>query len=63
MKQEVLGNIITFAHKTKSYNILVGQNVPDDLIPADATFLIECFMKQEFIRVNNVRWKLSQAKT
>lgn len=46
------GNIITFAHKTKKAitYFSVGQNVPDDLIPADATFLIECFMKQEFIR-------------
>lgn len=42
------GNIITFAHKTKKAvtYLSIGQNVPDDLIAADASFLIDCFMNQ-----------------
>jgi len=46
------GNIITFSHKTKKSitYFSIGQNVPDDLIAADATFLIDCFMKNECIK-------------
>lgn len=46
------GNLISFAHKTKKSitYFSVGQNVPDDLIPSDATFLIDCFLNQECIR-------------
>lgn len=47
------GNIISFAHKTKKSitYFSIGQNVPDDLIPADATFLIDCFMNNECSRI------------
>ncbi|RXJ99590.1 flagellar biosynthesis protein FlhF [Arcobacter sp. CECT 8986] len=40
------GNLISFAHKTKKSitYFSVGQNVPDDLIVSDASFLIDCFM-------------------
>lgn len=43
------GNLISFAHKTKKSvtYFSVGQNVPDDLIPADANYLISCFLNQE----------------
>ena len=39
------GNLISFAHKTKKSitYFSIGQNVPDDLIPADSSFLIDCF--------------------
>jgi flagellar biosynthesis protein FlhF len=42
------GNLISFAHKTKKSitYFSVGQNVPDDLIVADSTFLIDCFMNR-----------------
>jgi len=42
------GNLISFAHKTKKSitYFSVGQNVPDDLIVSDSTFLIECFMNK-----------------
>jgi len=42
------GNLISFAHKTKKSitYFSVGQNVPDDLIVSDSTFLIECFMNR-----------------
>jgi len=43
---KTFGNLISFAHKTKksiSY-FSVGQNVPDDLIVSDSSFLIDCFM-------------------
>ncbi len=46
------GNLISFSHKTKksiSY-FSVGQNVPDDLIVSDATFLIDCFMNKKCTR-------------
>ena len=46
------GNLISFSHKTKksiSY-FSVGQNVPDDLIASDATFLIDCFMNKKCTR-------------
>lgn len=46
------GNLISFAHKTKKSitYFSIGQNVPDDLIVSDATFLIDCFMNQECAR-------------
>ncbi|MCJ8327044.1 MAG: flagellar biosynthesis protein FlhF [Campylobacterales bacterium] len=39
------GNLISFSHKTKKSitYFSIGQNVPDDLIVADASFLIDCF--------------------
>ena len=43
------GNIISFAYKTKksiSY-LSNGQNVPDDLICGDDTYIIDCFMNQK----------------
>jgi flagellar biosynthesis protein FlhF len=42
------GNLVSFTHiSKKSISFLsVGQNVPDDLLPADAGFLIDCFMNQ-----------------
>jgi flagellar biosynthesis protein FlhF len=43
---KTFGNLISFSHKTKksiSY-FSIGQNVPDDLIVADSSFLIDCFM-------------------
>ena len=42
------GNLISFSHKTKKSitYFSVGQNVPDDLIVSDSTFLIECFMNK-----------------
>lgn len=43
---KTFGNLISFAHKTKksiSY-FSIGQNVPDDLIVSDSSFLIDCFM-------------------
>ena len=42
------GNLISFAHKTKKSitYFSVGQNVPDDLIVSDSSFLIECFMNK-----------------
>lgn len=42
------GNLISFSHKTKKSitYFSVGQNVPDDLIVSDATFLIDCFMNR-----------------
>jgi flagellar biosynthesis protein FlhF len=41
------GNLISFAHKTKKSitYISIGQNVPDDLIVSDSSFLIKCFMQ------------------
>jgi flagellar biosynthesis protein FlhF len=40
------GNLISFAHKTKKSitYFSIGQNVPDDLIVSDSSFLIDCFM-------------------
>jgi flagellar biosynthesis protein FlhF len=40
------GNLISFAHKTKKSitYFSIGQNVPDDLIVSDPSYLIECFM-------------------
>ncbi|WP_228135569.1 hypothetical protein [Halarcobacter anaerophilus] len=45
------GNLISFAHKTKKSIIYfsIGQNVPDDLIVSDSTFLINCFMNNSCI--------------
>jgi flagellar biosynthesis protein FlhF len=43
------GNIISFAYKVKksiSY-LSIGQNVPDDLMPADEKYLIDSFMEQK----------------
>ncbi len=42
------GSLMSFAHKSKksiSY-LSIGQNVPDDLIVADTSFLTDCFMKR-----------------
>ncbi|WP_428024106.1 flagellar biosynthesis protein FlhF [Arcobacter sp.] len=41
------GNLISFAHKTKKSitYISIGQNVPDDLVVSDSSFLIKCFMQ------------------
>ena len=46
------GNLISFAHKTKKSitYFSIGQNVPDDLIVSDSTFLIDCFMNRQCIR-------------
>ncbi|MAC83270.1 MAG: flagellar biosynthesis protein FlhF [Arcobacter sp.] len=46
------GNLISFAHKTKKSitYFSIGQNVPDDLIVSDSSFLIDCFMNNECIR-------------
>ena len=40
------GNLISFSHKTKKSitYISIGQNVPDDLIVSDSSFIIDCFM-------------------
>jgi len=42
------GSLISFAHKNKKSiaYLSVGQNVPDDLLVANADFLIDCFMKR-----------------
>ena len=42
------GSLVSFSHKNKksiSY-LSIGQNVPDDLIVANAPFLIDCFMNR-----------------
>ena len=46
------GNLISFAHKTKKSitYFSIGQNVPDDLIVSDSTFLIDCFMNKQCVR-------------
>ena len=46
------GNLISFSHKTKKSIIYfsIGQNVPDDLIVADASYLIECFSQCNLAR-------------
>lgn len=46
------GNLISFAHKTKKSitYFSIGQNVPDDLIVSDSSFLIDCFMNNECVR-------------
>lgn len=46
------GNLISFAHKTKKSitYFSIGQNVPDDLIVSDSSFLINCFMNNSCIR-------------
>ncbi|MGM0519226.1 MAG: flagellar biosynthesis protein FlhF [Campylobacterota bacterium] len=46
------GNLISFAHKTKKSitYFSIGQNVPDDLVVSDSTFLIDCFMKNRCVR-------------
>lgn len=46
------GNLISFAHKTKKSitYFSIGQNVPDDLIVSDSTFLIDCFMNNSCVR-------------
>ena len=43
------GNLITFTHKVKkpiSY-LSIGQNVPDDLILSDQSFIIDCFTNKK----------------
>ena len=46
------GNLISFAHKTKKSitYFSIGQNVPDDLIVSDSSFLIDCFMNNGCVR-------------
>ncbi|XPV69275.1 MAG: flagellar biosynthesis protein FlhF [Halarcobacter sp.] len=46
------GNLISFAHKTKKSitYFSIGQNVPDDLIVSDSSFLIDCFMNNACTR-------------
>ena len=46
------GNLISFAHKTKKSitYFSIGQNVPDDLIVSDSSFLIDCFMNNICVR-------------
>ncbi len=46
------GNLISFAHKTKKSitYFSIGQNVPDDLIVSDSSFLIDCFMNNACMR-------------
>ncbi|AXH11491.1 flagellar biosynthesis protein FlhF [Halarcobacter bivalviorum] len=46
------GNLISFAHKTKKSitYFSIGQNVPDDLIVSDSSFLIDCFMNNSCVR-------------
>ncbi|MCP4969063.1 MAG: flagellar biosynthesis protein FlhF [Arcobacter sp.] len=46
------GNLISFAHTTKKSitYFSIGQNVPDDLIVSDSSFLIDCFMNNLCIR-------------
>jgi len=46
------GNLISFSHKTKKSitYFSIGQNVPDDLIVSDSSFLIDCFMNTACIR-------------
>jgi flagellar biosynthesis protein FlhF len=46
------GNLISFSHKTKKSitYFSIGQNVPDDLIVSDSSFLIDCFMNNKCIR-------------
>ncbi|MBU3015516.1 flagellar biosynthesis protein FlhF [Poseidonibacter lekithochrous] len=46
------GNLISFSHKTKKSitYFSIGQNVPDDLIVSDSSFLIDCFMKNKCVR-------------
>lgn len=43
---KTFGNLISFAHKTKKSvcYFSIGQNVPDDLIVSDSSYLIDCFM-------------------
>ncbi|UTJ05971.1 flagellar biosynthesis protein FlhF [Arcobacter roscoffensis] len=46
------GNLISFSHKTKKSitYFSIGQNVPDDLVVSDSSFLIDCFMNNECVR-------------
>ncbi len=46
------GNLISFAHKIKKAitYFSIGQNVPDDLIVSDSSFLIDCFMNNSCAR-------------
>ncbi len=46
------GNLISFAHETKKSitYFSIGQNVPDDLIVSDSSFLIDCFMNNACAR-------------
>ena len=46
------GNLISFAHKTKKSitYFSIGQNVPDDLIVSDSSYLIDCFMNNQCVR-------------
>ena len=49
---KTFGNLISFAHKTKKSitYFSIGQNVPDDLIVSDSSFLIDCFMNNGCVR-------------
>ena len=46
------GNLISFSHKTKKSitYFSIGQNVPDDLIVSDSSYLIDCFMNSFCVR-------------
>ncbi|WP_375724480.1 flagellar biosynthesis protein FlhF [Arcobacter sp. KX21116] len=46
------GNLISFAHKTKKSitYMSIGQNVPDDLVVSNSSFLIDCFMKHTCVK-------------
>lgn len=46
------GNLISFAHKSKKSicYLSIGQNVPDDLIEANAPFVVDCFMNKGIVK-------------
>ncbi|MGB7402600.1 MAG: flagellar biosynthesis protein FlhF [Arcobacter sp.] len=46
------GNLISFAHKTKKSitYMSIGQNVPDDLVVSNSSFLIDCFMNHTCVK-------------
>lgn len=46
------GNLISFAHKTKKSitYMSIGQNVPDDLVVSNSSFLIDCFMNHACVK-------------
>jgi flagellar biosynthesis protein FlhF len=50
------GSLISFAQKSKkSISFLsMGQNVPDDLMVADSSYIIDCFMNQTCKKEKNV---------
>ncbi|RXJ80058.1 flagellar biosynthesis protein FlhF [Arcobacter sp. F2176] len=46
------GNLISFSHKTKKSitYMSIGQNVPDDLVVSNSSFLIDCFMNHTCVK-------------